>query len=75
MTRTITVKLTPTEFALALELSGRGNFKNISDVLRQGLLEICKQWKIKPSALAAAQLERNSHEPRFRKAPRLPLTD
>ena len=73
--KTICVKLTPTEFAIALELAGRGNFKNISDVVRQALVELARQWKVKAKVLDQLQVERNQHEPRYRKQPRLPFDD
>lgn len=69
--RTVSLKLTMTEYALVLELAGRGSFRSISDVLRQGLQLVCQSFKVKPSVVNQAIVERMDHEPRHRKQPLL----
>jgi Arc/MetJ-type ribon-helix-helix transcriptional regulator len=71
----VTVKLTPTEHALAKELSTLGRFLSVSDVLRSGLMLLAAERKEPPTLLQLAQAERNQHEPRLRRQGMLPLIE
>jgi Arc/MetJ-type ribon-helix-helix transcriptional regulator len=70
--KTVTVKLTPTEYELCRQLAVFGSFLSISDVLRAALVELGRARKVKTSTLEKMAAERNQHEPRARQNGRFP---
>jgi Arc/MetJ-type ribon-helix-helix transcriptional regulator len=71
--KTVTLRLTDSEHQACVELVCFGRFLSVSAVLREGLGMVMAAWKAKPSTIQAIQAERNEHEPRQRRASRLPM--
>lgn len=70
--KTVTVKLTPTEYELCRQMAVFGSFLSISDVLRAALVELALARKIKKSTIDQMNAERAEHEPRARQNGRFP---
>lgn len=66
-TKLVALKLTPTEALAVAELVEAGYFKSVSSLLRQALMSLLIDSKLKTETLVKIRLERIAHPMRRRK--------